>query len=115
MVNANHKDKPKQEAAGSASALSASSQGVTPPKLIRQIQPVFPDQAKAASYNTDVVLSLVVNTQGKPEDLWLVRPAGLGLDEAAAEAVWHYRFRPAEKDGMPVATYLNIEVNFAVR
>jgi protein TonB len=36
----------------------------------------------------------------------------MGLDEKAVEAVQQYKFKPAMKNGLPVAVYLRVEVNF---
>jgi TonB family protein len=36
----------------------------------------------------------------------------MGLDEKALEAVQRYRFKPAMKDGKPVASTISVEVNF---
>jgi outer membrane biosynthesis protein TonB len=39
----------------------------------------------------------------------------MGLDQAAVDAVQEYRFRPATRDGEPVAVYYVLTVNFALR
>ncbi len=39
---------------------------------------------------------------------------GLGLDEAAVEALQQWRFRPGLIDGVPVSVQAIIEVNFGV-
>jgi len=36
----------------------------------------------------------------------------MGLDEKAIEAVRQWKFKPATKDGHPVAVQVNIEVSF---
>jgi protein TonB len=36
----------------------------------------------------------------------------MGLDEKAIEAVKQYRFRPATKNGRPVAVYVAVVVDF---
>ena len=40
------------------------------------------------------------------------RSLGLGLDEQAVEAVRQWRFRPALKDGKPLAIEAEVEVTF---
>jgi protein TonB len=54
----------------------------------------------------------VVDASGMPRELRIVRAAGLGLDERALEAVKTWRFEPGHKDGRPVATQINVEVDF---
>jgi len=36
----------------------------------------------------------------------------MGLDEKALQAVMKYRFKPARKDGKPVAVRISVMVNF---
>jgi periplasmic protein TonB len=42
----------------------------------------------------------------------VVHSLGLGLDEKAIDAVGHWKFRPAYRNGKPVAATATIEVNF---
>jgi hypothetical protein len=44
----------------------------------------------------------------------VIRGLGHGLDEKAVESVQKYRFKPAMKDGIPVKTQLQIDVNFQI-
>jgi TonB family protein len=59
-----------------------------------------------------VVLSLVVDDQGRPQNLKVVRSLGLGLDTKAIEAVEKWSFRPGMKDGKSVPVMGTIEINF---
>jgi TonB family protein len=59
-----------------------------------------------------VLLAVVVDTNGRPNDLRVIRPLGLGLDEMAMEAVRQWLFRPGTKDGKPVAVQATIQINF---
>jgi protein TonB len=53
-----------------------------------------------------------VDTNGKPQNVHVLRGVGMGLDEKAVEAVKQYKFKPAMESGKPVPVDLNIEVNF---
>jgi protein TonB len=57
-------------------------------------------------------VNLVVDEQGRPQNVHILRGLGNGLDEKAVEAVKQYKFKPAMVDGTPVSATLNIEVNF---
>jgi TonB family protein len=41
-----------------------------------------------------------------------VKPLGLGLDEKAIEAVHTWKFKPASRNGSPVAVRMSVEVSF---
>jgi TonB family protein len=87
---------------------------VQPPKLLMQKDASYTESARALLYNGDVLVSLEVDAEGKPQNVAVARPAGLGLDEAAIVAVRQYLFQPAIKNGAPVAVRLNIAVNFKI-
>jgi len=61
-----------------------------------------------------VTVSIIVDTNGRPQNVHVTRGVGMGLDEKAMEAVRQYRFKPARENGKPVAVYLNVEVNFEI-
>jgi TonB family protein len=86
--------------------------GVTSPVPVYKIEPEYSEEARKAKYQGTVVLSVIIDATGKPTNLKVVRPLGLGLDEKAIDAVRKWRFRPGTKEGKPVAVFATIEVNF---
>lgn len=86
--------------------------GVSRPVLVRKVDPEYSEEARKAKFQGTVVLALVVDAQGRPKDVRVVRPLGMGLDEKAIEAVMKWIFRPGLKDGQPVAVRAQAEVNF---
>ncbi len=62
-----------------------------------------------------VLFSLVVDASGKPQDVCLKQSAGYGLDAQAAKAARLGRFKPATKDGKPVATRISEVFTFNIR
>ena len=87
-------------------------QGVSTPALVYKLEPEYSDQARQAKFQGTVLLRIIVDENGIPREIRVTRPLGLGLDEKAIEAVRHWRFRPARKDGKPVAVEATVEVNF---
>jgi TonB family protein len=85
---------------------------VSAPILINKVEPEYSEEARKAKYSGTVLLSIVVDANGLPRDIHVIRPLGLGLDEKAIEAVMKWRFRPGMKGGRPVATQAQVEVNF---
>jgi TonB family protein len=87
---------------------------VKPPRLVWQVAPEIPDEAKKKALVTSVLIRIIVDTDGRPHDLWLVHAAGYGLDEEAIKAVSQYKFQPATGDNTPVPVAVNVDVNSRV-
>ncbi len=88
---------------------------VTAPLLVYAPDPQYTEKARRAKYEGVCVISTVVDAQGNPTQVQVVRQLGMGLDAKAVEAVKQYKFKPAMRLGQPVAVTVNIEVNFRVR
>jgi TonB family protein len=73
---------------------------------------VFTDAARKARYEGICVVSLIVDKYGMPQDIKIVKKLDYGLDQKAMDAVMGYRFKPAMKDGEPVAVMITVEVSF---
>lgn len=86
--------------------------GVTPPSLLMQVDPEYSEEARKAKYSGAVMLSIVVNTQGRADNIKVLKSLGMGLDEKAIEAVQRWRFRPGTSNGVPVRVRAQVEVNF---
>ena len=88
--------------------------GVSSPELIFKVDPEFSEEARRAKFMGIVTVNLIVNPNGRPENVHVLRGVGMGLDEKAVAAVKQYRFRPAKENGKPVAVEMNVEVNFQI-
>jgi TonB family protein len=86
--------------------------GVSAPIVLSKTEPEYSEEARKAKYQGTVVLMIIVDEHGLPQNIRVIRPLGLGLDEKAIEAVQKWRFRPAMKDGRPVKVEATVEVNF---
>ncbi len=86
--------------------------GVSPPSVILKVEPEYSEEARKAKFQGTVILFVVVDKDGNPRELKVIRPLGLGLDQKAIEAVEKWKFKPGMKDGKPVAVQATIEVNF---
>jgi len=86
--------------------------GVTTPKLTHKQEPTYSDGARAAHVQGAVLLQIVVDEQGFPQDITVLSPLGFGLDEKAIEAVSAWRFKPGQKDGKKVKVRATVEVDF---
>jgi len=59
-----------------------------------------------------VVVAVIVEKHGHPMNVHVVHGCGMGLDEKAVESVMHIQFKPALKDGAPMAVNISVKVTF---
>ncbi|MGD0796414.1 MAG: energy transducer TonB [Acidobacteriaceae bacterium] len=88
--------------------------GVSAPVLLFSPEPEFSEEARKAKASGNVLVNLIVDASGRPQNVHVLRGVGMGLDEKAIAAVKQYKFRPAMEGGKPVAVELNVEVNFQI-
>ena len=89
--------------------------GVTAPVLVTEVLPEYSEEARKARFQGTVVLNTVVHEDGSVQVIKVLRGIGFGLDQNAIAAVLQWRFKPARRNGKPVASYLNVEVSFNLR
>jgi TonB family protein len=90
----------------------AANPGSTAPVLLYKVEPEYSDEARRAKYQGTVTLSVDIDENGLPNGVHVVRSLGLGLDEKAIEAVRKWVFKPATQNGAPVATTVQLWVDF---
>lgn len=88
--------------------------GVSAPELIYSVDPEFSDEARRAKYQGVCIVELIVDGQGHPQNVHVVRWLGMGLDEKAVDAVEQYRFKPGYFKGHPVPVYIDVAVTFRI-
>jgi len=84
--------------------------GVSPPIPLYKPDPEYTSEATRAKYQGHVLLGLIIDKDGNPTNIHIVTPLGCGLDANAVHAVERWRFKPAKKDGEPVAVTIAVEV-----
>jgi TonB family protein len=83
------------------------------PVPLLQPQAEYSDYARKKGISGICLLGLIVDANGMPQNIHVIKSLEPSLDQNAIEAVKKYRFKPAIKDGtVPVPVVVNIEVNF---
>jgi TonB family protein len=87
---------------------------VTPPVVIKEVLPHYPEDAKKANIQGKVFLEAIVDTKGIPQNIKVLYSPDerFGFSQAAIEALKKWRFRPGTKNGKPVAVIIQLEVDF---
>jgi periplasmic protein TonB len=86
--------------------------GISAPTPVSTPDPEYTEEARNAKTQGTCVLWLIVDDQGNPRDIRVVRGLGYGLDAKAIAAVKQWKFQPAMKDGHPVNVQISVEVGF---
>ncbi|MGA2353454.1 MAG: energy transducer TonB [Terriglobales bacterium] len=60
-----------------------------------------------------VSIWMIVDINGKPQDLKVSRSGGKEFDRSALEAVRGWRFKPAICNGQPISAHINVEIRFS--
>jgi len=82
-------------------------------KLIRQIQPIYPQIAKTAHVSGTVLLHAIIAKDGTIQELQYISGPAL-LMKAAMDAVHEWRYQPTLLNGDPVEVDTQIQVVFTL-
>ncbi len=87
---------------------------VKQPMKIRDVRPVYPDDALAAKVAGVVILETIIDTDGGVADVRVVRSIPM-LDDAALNAVRQWKFTPTRLNDEPTAVLMTVTVNFTLQ
>ncbi len=82
------------------------------PPIVFQTAPDYPPDARSERIEGTVVISLMVDEKGDPQNLRVVESLGHGLDEAALAAVSTWKFQPIMVNGRAEAVPSTVRVDF---
>jgi TonB family protein len=103
------------EGGGSGGGPYRPGSGVSPPRLLKEVRADYTDAARRQNISGEVVLEIVVRSDGSVGDVRVLRRLGSGLDERAVQAVRQWRFSPARLKGAPVDVIVEVSVEFKLR
>jgi hypothetical protein len=83
-------------------------------RMLSVFQPESNEYAQANAVSGMALYHAVIGPDGKPQEIAVGRPIGLGLDENAVESIRKAAFEPAIKDGKPVPVLLDLVVQFHI-
>jgi protein TonB len=84
------------------------------PEAVSQVAPAYPAELRKARIEGVVTLVFVLNETGRVEDPRVENASRPEFEKPALEAIRKWRFRPGEKDGQPVRSYVRIPMRFRV-
>ena len=85
----------------------------TPPHVVKEVAPRFPAGASRFGIAGDLVVQVVVDGNGQPTLPHIVHPLPAPtLSFVALEALRHWRFQPAVRNGESVPAVFNLTVHY---
>lgn len=91
--------------------------GVEIPVIITKAPPKYPEQARKKKLTGQVIIGLLVDREGSPTNLQILRviEPGVGFEEAALAAVQQWRYRPGTFQGEVVPVRMTTVLEFIMK
>jgi TonB family protein len=94
-----------------SSAAVIADQWLNDPKLVKKVQPVYPDAARQAHISGTVVAQVTIGTKGEVTDVQPGRGDPILVDSVVG-AVWQWQYSPSYIDGQAVPANATVRVIF---
>ena len=88
---------------------------VSPPRVLKQTEPDYTDEARRAHIQGTIVIDIAVHKDGTATVVKILEGLGYGLDENAKAAVAQWEFAPATVNGQPTEVRMKAQVNFHLK
>lgn len=104
----------RSRAVAAAPAAAESPAKRTPPAYRDAPKPPYPAALRARRLGGSVGVRIAVSADGMPTDVTITSPSGHAeLDRSARSWILaHWRFRPAELDGTPIAAHVQTRIDY---
>ena len=91
--------------------------GVTLPRVVREVKPVYTAAAMQAKIQGTVWMTAVVLANGDVAEVAVVKSLDQehGLDQQAIDATRQWKFEPGTREGKPVPVEITIEMTFTLK
>jgi TonB family protein len=91
--------------------------GVTVPRVVKEVKPVYTPAALQAKIQGTVWLAVIVLASGDVGDVIVSQSLDTehGLDQQAIDATRQWKFEPATREGKPVPVEVTIEMTFTLK
>lgn len=81
------------------------------PEVIKQVPPEYPEVARKAGIEGSVILKVLIEKDGSVSQAMVVKGKDI-LQQAALNAIYQYRFSPAQQNDKPVKVWLTMPIRF---
>lgn len=83
------------------------------PEFMVKIKPIYPPKAKLKGIESEVLVEVYIDAEGKPRKVAVLKSGGEDFDSSTIESVYKSIFKPAiSKEGKPVPVRVRIPFKF---
>lgn len=97
----------------SAAASGMPDQKMEPPRIVKRVEPIYPEAARRAGIKGDVTVEATIGIDGNVRDAKILQSIPQ-LDEPALAAVRQWEYAPATVDGVATPVIVTVKVSFAL-
>jgi protein TonB len=85
-----------------------------PPTVRSQARASYPDEMRRKGIPGEVVVGIVVGTNGNVIESWVIRSTRLEFEKSALDAVRNWQFSPGRMRGRSVNVRMEIPIAFTI-
>jgi TonB family protein len=86
-----------------------------PPKLIKKVEPVYPEEARQEGIQGVVLLEATTDKEGNVVKVEVLKSESSLLNQPAVDALRQWKYEPVYKDGEPVGITFTVTVTFKLK
>ncbi len=87
----------------------------SPPELLKEVEPKYPESARDAEAEGDVLVEVIIDENGRVISARVIDSDTIGaLENAAVEAAYKFLFKPARQGDVPVKCRVVIPFRFTL-
>jgi len=86
-----------------------------PPRLLKLVEPVYPEEAKKSIQAGSVSLNVRIDVQGNVKQAMVVHASHEIFKEPAMQAVRQWKYEPYLKDGQPQEAVFSVNLRFQIK
>lgn len=88
---------------------------VAPPVRVFGPAPPYTEEARQSRVQGVVILEAIIDAMGNVGDVKVLKGLPFGLTEQAVQTAEEWKFKPATRNGTPVAVFFNLTIRFSLQ
>jgi TonB family protein len=85
------------------------------PKIIKKVDPIYPDEAKKAFVQGVVVLEVTMDEEGNIVKVAVLKSESSLLNQASIDAVKQWKYEPMMSKGSPISVSFNVTLTYRLK